>query len=197
MGLSKAEPKALLEESARAGTRDHLICCLLLYNGLRVSEVTGARIENLRRDRGHHVLWVRRKGGADGLIALAGPTWRAIQAHLAERGNPGRPAHRTQAQLGTDASAVQRVLNQLRVRAGIAAHLHPHALRHTFDTLALAAGVELHHVQDGAGHADPATTQRYNRARHSLDHHATYRLAEYLAGGGLDPRGGRAKEGGR
>jgi hypothetical protein len=41
--------------------------------------------------------------------------------------------------------------------------------------------VALHIVQDGAGHADPRTTRRYDRERQSLDKAATYAVAAYLA----------------
>jgi integrase/recombinase XerD len=37
-------------------------------------------------------------------------------------------------------------------------------------------------VQDFARHADPKTTMRYDRNRHSLDRHATYAIAQYIAG---------------
>jgi len=33
------------------------------------------------------------------------------------------------------------------------------------------------------GHADPRTTRRYDRTRHSLDRHATYAVASFLADG--------------
>jgi integrase/recombinase XerD len=39
----------------------------------------------------------------------------------------------------------------------------------------------LHDAQEAASHADPRTTMRYDRAR-SLDRHATYIAAGYLAG---------------
>jgi hypothetical protein len=39
----------------------------------------------------------------------------------------------------------------------------------------------LRDVQDFARHADPRTTRRYDRGRNSLDRHATYRVAEFLA----------------
>ena len=48
-------------------------------------------------------------------------------------------------------------------------------------TAALEAGVPLHEVQDAAGHADPGTTQGYNRARHNLDRHATYAVTAFLS----------------
>src|SRR6266581_8462790 len=47
---------------------------------------------------------------------------------------------------------------------------------------ALDAGVPLKHVQEAASHADPRTTMRYDKARVSLDRHATYIVAAYLAG---------------
>ena len=53
---------------------------------------------------------------------------------------------------------------------------------HTFITAALDAGVPLRDVQEAASHADPRTTMRYDRARASLDRHATYIVAAYLAG---------------
>jgi hypothetical protein len=58
----------------------------------------------------------------------------------------------------------------------------PHTLRHAFITAALDAGVPLRDVQEAASHADPRTTMRYDRARVSLDRHATYIVATFLAG---------------
>jgi hypothetical protein len=58
----------------------------------------------------------------------------------------------------------------------------PHTLRHAFITAALDAGVPLRDVQEAASHADPRTTMRYDRARVSLDRHATYIVAAFVAG---------------
>jgi hypothetical protein len=46
----------------------------------------------------------------------------------------------------------------------------------------LDAGVPLREMQEAASHADPRTTIRYDRARGSLDRHATYIVAAYVAG---------------
>ncbi|HEV2766431.1 MAG TPA: tyrosine-type recombinase/integrase [Acidimicrobiales bacterium] len=56
------------------------------------------------------------------------------------------------------------------------------SLRHSFITAALHAGVPLRDVQEAASHADPRTTMRYDRARQSLDRHATYIVATFVAG---------------
>ena len=47
----------------------------------------------------------------------------------------------------------------------------------TLLSTSLDAGVPLHDVQEAASHADPRTTMRYDRARGSLDRHATYIVA--------------------
>lgn len=49
-------------------------------------------------------------------------------------------------------------------------------------TAALDAGVPLRDVQEAASHADPRTTMRYDRARRSLDRHATYIVSTFIAG---------------
>jgi site-specific recombinase XerD len=67
-------------------------------------------------------------------------------------------------------------------RAGITKIVGPHTLRHAFITAALDAGVPLRDVQDAASHADPRTTIRYDRGRASLDRHATYIVAAFVAG---------------
>ncbi len=47
---------------------------------------------------------------------------------------------------------------------------------------ALDAGVPLRDVREAASHADPRTTIRYDRARGSLDRHATNIVAAYIVG---------------
>ena len=49
--------------------------------------------------------------------------------------------------------------------------------------MAMAGRHITHHERvTPASHADPRTTMRYDRARGSLDRHATYIVAAYLAG---------------
>ena len=69
-----------------------------------------------------------------------------------------------------------------------AERLSPHSFRRAFVTATLDAVVSLRDVQDAAGHADPRTTRRYDRVRHSRDRHATYAVAAWLAPGGADRR---------
>jgi integrase/recombinase XerD len=54
-------------------------------------------------------------------------------------------------------------------------------MRATFITKALDEGVPLRDVQDSVGHADPRTTRGYDRNRHHLSRHATYKVAAAMA----------------
>ena len=58
----------------------------------------------------------------------------------------------------------------------------PHALRHAVITNALDAGVPLRDAQILACHADPRTTEHYDRARGNLDRHGVHLLTAYVAG---------------
>ncbi len=82
-----------------------------------------------------------------------------------------------------DRHCATRRLHHLADQGGVhIARMHPHMLRHTFVTTMLDAGVDLRDVQIAARHADPRTTMRYDRARVSLDRHATYIVSTFIAG---------------
>jgi site-specific recombinase XerD len=81
-----------------------------------------------------------------------------------------------------DRHAAGRIVRKTARRTEIGKPVTPHTLRHAFITAALDAGVPLRDVQEAASHADPRTTMRYDRGRGSLDRHATYIVAAYLAG---------------
>ena len=75
-----------------------------------------------------------------------------------------------------------RVLRVLEACRGHPRHISPHPLRHTAITNALDAGVPLRDAQILARHADPRTTEHYDRARGNLDRHAVHFLTAYVAG---------------
>jgi len=81
-----------------------------------------------------------------------------------------------------DRHGAGRIVRKTARRAGIAKTVTPHTFRHAFITAALDAGVPLRDVQEAASNADPRKTMPYDRARGSLDWHATYTVAAYVAG---------------
>jgi len=162
------------------GGRDHALISLLALNGLRVSEAIGADIEDLGLERGHRTLTIARKGGTVVTAPLAPRTARAIDLAVGERCQG--PIFVGSSDRRIDRHAAGRIVRRIARWAGIAKRVGPHTLRHAFITATLDAGVPLRDVQEAASHADPRTTMRYDRARVSLDRHATYIVATFLAG---------------
>ena len=189
-GLDRDQVRAVLAMARQrattgrgAGARDLALITLLAHNGPRIGEALAADVEDLGAERGHRVLRVTRKGGRRATVALAPVTARALDDYLA--GRTAGPLFTTATARRLDWPAAFRMVRRLARAAGVdgADALSPHSFRHAFMTAALDAGVSLRDVQDAAGHADPRTTRRYDRARHSLDRHATYAVAAWLAGG--------------
>jgi integrase/recombinase XerD len=179
-GLDRNELGALLVAAGLGQPAEHALISLLALNGLRVSEATGANIEALGVERGHRTLVITRKGGKVVTIPLAPRTARAIDLAIGERSEV--PIFLSAYGGRLDRHGAGRVVRRVARRAGIAKLIGPHTLRHAFITAALDAGVPLRDVQEAASHADPRTTMRYDRARTSLDRHATYIVAAYVTG---------------
>jgi site-specific recombinase XerD len=179
-GLDRNELGALLIAAGLGEPTEHALISLLALNGLRVSEATGASIEALGTERGHRTLTITRKGGKIVTIPLAPRTARAIDLAIRERCDG--PIFLAADGRRLDRHGAARIVRRVAGRAGISKPVGPHTLRHAFITAALDAGVPLRDVQEAASHADPRTTIRYDRARGSLDRHATYIVAAYLAG---------------
>jgi integrase/recombinase XerD len=179
-GLDRNEVGAILVAVGLASARDHALISLLALNGLRVSEAIGADIEALGLERGHRTLTIPRKGGKVVTIPLAPRTARAIDLVVGDRCEGPIFVATTGERI--DRHAAGRIVRRIARMAGIAKRVGPHTLRHAFITAALDAGVPLRDVQEAASHADPRTTMRYDRARVSLDRHATYVVATFLAG---------------
>ena len=178
--LDRNELGALLVAAGLGPPTEHALISLLALNGLRVSEATGADIEHLGLERGHRTLTITRKGGKVVTIPLAPRTARAIDLATGERCDG--PVFLTDDGRRLDRHGAGRIVRKVARRAGISKNVGPHTLRHAFITAALDAGVPLRDVQEAASHADPRTTMRYDRARGSLDRHATYIVAAYIAG---------------
>jgi site-specific recombinase XerD len=179
-GLDRNELGGFLVQAGLSGPRDHALACLLALNGLRVSEVLGTDVDDLGLERGHHTLRVLRKGGNTVIVPLAPRTARTVYLAIGERTEG--PILAADAGIRMNRHQAARVVRRLAKHAGITKTISPHSLRHSFITAALDAGVALRDVQEAASHADPRTTMRYDRARRSLDRHATYIVATFVAG---------------
>jgi integrase/recombinase XerD len=181
IGLDAAELDRLLTAAEADGPRSAALVSLLVYNGLRIDEALACDVDDFTYQRGHRVLRIVRKGGQPSTEPLSPIVVRVLEDCVGQRSiGPMFLNHERTARLSYSTSYA--LIRRLARKAGIPAadRLSPHSLRHSFATELLGAGVPLQDVQDAMGHADPRTTRRYDRSRHNLDRHPTYKMASQL-----------------
>jgi integrase/recombinase XerD len=177
--LSKPQAKDMLEsidQSTKQGKRDYALILMLVKTGLRRSELVALNRSDIKIMDGHHVAVVEHgKGDKRRVVKLRVDVYRALEDYLQARGQEGealfvsfrRGDHPTRCRM-TD-KAVELLVKKYAPRG---TELTPHGLRATFATLALEAEAPLHQVQYALGHADPRTTERYQRRKLNLDNNA-------------------------
>jgi integrase/recombinase XerD len=170
--LSRDEIEVMLEgaplrdegpRSQAFALRDRAMLELLYAGGLRVSEVAGARLEDLKLDLGY--VLVRGKGDKERMVPLGTPAQQALQRYL--KGGREVLAGKKSSPLlfvGPGARKLTRQrLWQLvgKASAAVGRHASPHMLRHSCATHMVENGADLRTVQTILGHSDISTTQIY------------------------------------
>lgn len=169
--LSTADSHAVLDApdpASRLGIRDRAMLYVGLTGGLRVSELVGLRLDDVRFDGRYVELRVRGKGRKERALLLWKEVGDALRAWLAIRGPAGVPelflnacgrnmtragfAHVVRKHTAT-ARAQYPVLREKRIS--------PHTLRHTCALNILQATGDIRKVSLWLGHAQQSTTEIY------------------------------------
>lgn len=171
--LSLDEVLALLEgaggDSPADGPltlRNRALLELLYSTGARISEAVGLDLDDV--DVEARSVLLRGKGGKQRLVPVGRPAIAALEVYLV-RGRPelarrgrGIPAIFLNVRGGRlSRQSAWQVLQDAAERAGIAAAVSPHTLRHSFATHLLDGGADVRVVQEMLGHASVTTTQIY------------------------------------
>lgn len=196
--LTREEAELLLAAADRdtggAHHRTGAIVALLLYCGLRVSELVQADVDQLAYARGQRILRFIGKGDEPHLVALPYSVTRRLDPYLAAREDLAddrlptraagtrqpRPLFVTRTGRRLDRGAIRRLLTRLAEKAGIKTRMSPHVLRATCATLSRDSGASLDQVQELLGHADPRTTAGYDRRAGRVDHSPALRLQTFI-----------------
>lgn len=178
-GLDRNEYADLLRAARASTPSDEVLVALLGMLGLRASEACSLDVDSFGDTRrGHRIVQFMGKGDKAAAMPLPVAVLRAMENAAGDRAT-GALILRADGSRMTRRSA-DRVVKRLAKQAGIATRVSPHVLRHTFVTAAFDAKVPLRDVQVAARHADVRQTLAYDRARTSLDTHATYAVAAFL-----------------
>jgi integrase/recombinase XerD len=126
---------------------------------------------------GHHVAIVQHgKGDKRRIVKLRVDVWRGLDEYMKAVPLSSdmplfvaiRVGNRATSRRLTD-KAIELIVKKY---APHGVDLTPHGLRATFATIALENGAPLHQVQYALGHADPRTTERYQKRKLNLDNNA-------------------------
>jgi site-specific recombinase XerD len=158
---------------------------VLVYTGMRVSELCGARSSDLRVEGGDLTMAITRKGNVPDRVVLPRDAADVLAQYRAGRVGPlflhdGAPI------------TPDRVTYQLRVltrQAGIRKRLTPHCLRHTAATLAKASGYDLREIQQLLRHRQITTTERYEHASRDAAARVSRGIAALVTGADEIPHG--------
>ena len=148
--------------SEALGQRDRAMLEVLYAAGLRVSEIVGLKLEDLKLELGH--VLVRGKGDKERLVPLGRSAQEAIRAYL-ENGRAMLLQDKVSPLLfvrrGGGRLTRQRVWQMVSAASASGRHASPHMLRHSCATHMVENGADLRTVQTILGHADVSTTQVY------------------------------------
>jgi integrase/recombinase XerD len=172
--LNQVQVNRLLEVNIRGRPfplRDRAILELFYASGLRISELTGARLENLNLQE--RIIRVVGKGSKTRLVPVGRIACDAIdqylnqeRVHLVGR-KTGNEVFLSRQGKKLTTQRVWQIIKEIAASAGFDTNVYPHLLRHSFATHLLANGADLRVIQELLGHADISTTQIYTHVDQS------------------------------
>ena len=139
--------------------------------GLRVSEASGLRIDEIRFDLG--VIRIKGKGSKIRLVPFGTAARKKLMEYLdLVRPILAKNPKYNQVFLSKNGVPLTRariwsIVKEVALIAGIKKNIYPHTLRHSFATHLLSHGADLRSIQEMLGHADISTTQIYTHVDHS------------------------------
>lgn len=146
-----------LPTSSFKDLRDKAILELMYSSGLRVSEVSDLKLDNIKNNKSVKVFG---KGRKERILPITNRSLNAINTYvLNSRQNIANDKSSSYLFLGVRGGKLsdREIRRIVKFRVGT----FPHSIRHTFATHLLDGGADLRIVQEMLGHKDPSTTQIY------------------------------------
>ncbi len=162
--LTIEEELAFIDHAFDAGGTTGLLLQTLLETGLRVSEFTRLRVEDVSMAE-RVIIVVRGKGAKRREIPFRRELAQMLRLHIGtrragplfqsrERGKESMPYTYSRQRIG-------QIVRQTAWKAGITKRVYPHLLRHTMATKLLWLGMDITDVQRFLGHENIETTRHY------------------------------------
>jgi site-specific recombinase XerD len=164
--LAKAEVINMI--NALDNIKHKLILQILFGSGLRVSEITDLKINDI--DFFRKLINIRQgKGAKDRIAIVSEQTLANIEKYLNEYQPLVYLFESYEAGKPLNVRSFQKVVETAALKAGIRKNISAHSLRHSFATHLLENGTDIRYIQELLGHARLETTQIYTKvANNSL-----------------------------
>ena len=165
------------------GLRDKAIVTLIFDAGLRRSELSNIRLDDIDLQRG--AIKVMGKGAKERFVAIGETSKSVLMEYLFKRNDslPWLLINKTKDGKLTP-NAIYLAIKHMMQRAGITGvKMGPHTLRHSFATAAIRNGANLFYVQSLLGHSTLNMTRRYAStvdSEEAVKHHHAFSPADRL-----------------
>lgn len=164
--LRETIEKAMLyamRKGRQLAVRDYTILELALGTGLRVSEITNLKLEDLNLMRGQNSLIVRHgKGDKLRQVKFSNKLKVIIIKYLDYRDKDSPYLFYSERGDKMTTSAIQRIFKKWAKKASLSERYSIHCLRHTYATLLYkSSDYNLRMVQKQLGHSSPSITAVY------------------------------------
>ncbi len=167
--LSVEEIERIFESvdiSDKFGLRDRALLEMLYSSGLRVSELTNLKVNDIYFNE--EVVKVTGKGNKQRIVPVGSSALGWLEKYLREsrpllvkKIKSGNYLFLSKRATKLSRMSVWKIVNKYVTRADISKEVHPHTFRHSFATHLLEGGADLRAVQEMLGHVDISTTQIY------------------------------------
>jgi integrase/recombinase XerC len=155
--------------------RDKAMLELLYATGIRVSELVGINLEDVKF--AERLIRIKGKGKKERLVPFGRMAEESLRSYLRVRPliNKGQveesPLFLNYRGRKLSARSVERTVDKYILRSAMRRKISPHSLRHSFASHLLSRGADLRVIQELLGHESLATTQKYTHLdlQHLLD----------------------------
>ena len=153
--------------------RNVIVIELLFSTGMRVSEVSKLKVENV--DLKSNNIYIFGKGSKERIMCITNKSINClIQTYLSIRSSNNKCLFVNKLDNNYSEQSIRNMVNDYAKAAGVELHITPHMFRHTFATALLDEDVNIRYIQQLLGHSSIVTTQIYthistNRIRSILE----------------------------
>jgi integrase/recombinase XerD len=172
--------ECLNKDKSKNSSRNKLLISLMLYNGLRRSEVCTLKLNDIRKIKDIYILRITGKGNKIREIPLHKKCISYMKDYLESNNmkiNTDKylfPGHSKDSHITSQ--SIYNIVKHIQKSIKLSKNIHPHMFRAKFASMALESGVPITSVQSDLGHSSIETTAMYDHGKSRFDRSSINRI---------------------